>query len=97
MTASSVIVVDDDASVRTKVARLLRSIGYDVETFPTAEEFLKHQGNECSPRCLVLDVQMPGSSGLNLQEQLTRRNSSAAIVFHTAHCDIRTSVRGMER
>jgi RNA polymerase sigma factor (sigma-70 family) len=96
MTASSVFVVDDDPSVRSGVARLLRSADYQVETFATAEEFLDAHPEEIAPACLVLDVQMPGSTGLELQERLLRKNSSVGIVFITGHGDIPTSVRAVK-
>ena len=96
MTASSIFVVGDDASVRSGVTRLLRSAGYQVEAFATAEEFLDIHPEEKSPACLVLDVQMPGSNGLELQERLLRKNSCIGIVFITGHGDIPTTVRAVK-
>jgi FixJ family two-component response regulator len=96
MTASNVFVVDDDPSVRSGVARLLRSADYQVETFATAEEFLDAHEEGVAPACLVLDVQMPGSTGLELQERLLRKNSTVGIVFITGHGDIPTTVRAVK-
>ena len=96
MTATNIFIVDDDASVRTSVARLLRSAGYQVEAFATAEEFLDAQLEETTPACLVLDVQMPGSTGLDLQDRLLCKNSSIGIVFITGHGDIPTTVRAVK-
>jgi RNA polymerase sigma factor (sigma-70 family) len=97
MTATNIFIVDDDASVRTSVARLLRSAGYQVETFATAEAFLDTHPDETTPACLVLDIQMPGgSTGLELQDRLLRKNSSIGIVFITGHGDIPSTVRAVK-
>jgi RNA polymerase sigma factor (sigma-70 family) len=97
MTASTTIfVVDDDKSVRNGVARLLRSAGYQTETYPSAEEFMASpHGN--GPGCLVLDIRMPGSTGLDLQERLLGANSKLAVVFITGYGDIPTSVRAIKK
>lgn len=82
---SLVCVVDDDASVRTGLSRLLRSAGLTAETFASARAFLDRTPHE-GPSCLVLDVQMPGIDGLELQQALTRRQEQ--IIFLTGHGDI---------
>jgi len=99
MSASKVVVVDDDASVRTGTSRLLRAAGYQVATFATAEEFLESLslGGEQVPTCLVLDVEMPGCTGLDLQERLLQLRSSVGIVFITGHGDIPMSVRAVKK
>jgi FixJ family two-component response regulator len=85
-TGSTVAVVDDDESVRKALRRLLRSLGLDVETFATAEDFLTSLEHH-SPACLLLDVRMPGMSGLELQEHLASAGRRIPIVFITAHED----------
>jgi FixJ family two-component response regulator len=90
-----VFVVDDDLSVRRSTERLIRSAGLDVQTFTSAREFLKHSLPE-GPACLVLDVRMPGLSGMDLQRELTLSNILIPIIFITAHGDIPMSVRAMK-
>lgn len=79
-----VVVVDDDASVRRGVARLLRSDGFEVQGFASAEELLAVTVARC-PACYVLDVQLPGLSGLELLQRLRRGGARAPVVFITAH------------
>ncbi len=93
--ASVVFVVDDDASVRKALSRLLRSAGLRVETFASAQEFLLYDRPDASG-CLVLDVQMPGLDGLELQRALNEANVSLPVIFITGHGDIPTSVRAMK-
>jgi FixJ family two-component response regulator len=83
---SLVSVVDDDESVRESLPDLLHEFGYAVRTFSSAEEFL---GSDCiaQTRCLILDIAMPGMSGLDLQQELTRQRQNIPIVFVTAHKD----------
>jgi FixJ family two-component response regulator len=95
-TAPHVFVVDDDASVRRSLARLLKSSGYQVEPFASAAEFLASGRHQASPACLVLDIRMPGLTGMDVQARLRELNSSLAIVFITGHGDIPTSVRAMK-
>src|SRR5262247_2576045 len=90
-----VFVVDDDASVRRSTERLVRSVGFDVQTFASAREFLDGARLE-RPGCLVLDVRMPGLSGLDLQRELAQRGVEIPIVFLTGHGDIPTTVRAMK-
>ena len=80
--APIVFVVDDDASVRKSLSRLLRSGGYTAETFASATEFLASGRHQQSPACLVLDVRMPGLTGMELQERLRALKSTLAIALH---------------
>ncbi|MDB5867566.1 MAG: two-component system response regulator [Betaproteobacteria bacterium] len=93
--SGTVFVVDDDQSVREALSSLLRSVGLRVKTFPSAQEFIGHEPVE-TPACLVLDVRLPGVSGLDLQGELTRAGKDIPIIFMTAHGDIRMSVRAMK-
>jgi FixJ family two-component response regulator len=97
MTGASALVsiVDDDASVRRGLARLVRAAGYDVETFASAHEYLSRPRPE-DPCCLLLDVRMPGLSGLELQEALARTGRRVSIVFVSGHGDIPGSVKAMK-
>ena len=90
-----VFVVDDDLSVRRSTERLLRTAGLKVQTFTSAREFLKHPRPE-GPSCLVLDVRMPGLSGIELQRELTQSGIHIPIIFITAHGDIPMTVRAMK-
>jgi FixJ family two-component response regulator len=90
-----VFVVDDDLAVRQGLERLLRAVGWKVETFASAQEFLAHR-RENIPGCLVLDVRLPGLSGLDLQKRILEANSQIPIVFITGHQDVPTSVRAMK-
>lgn len=93
--APIVFVVEDDASVRSSTARLIRAAGLDVATFASAREFLDAERRE-GPSCLVLDVRLPDVSGLALQQQLSRAGVEIPIVFVTGHGDIPMSVRAMK-
>jgi len=96
MTATApVFVVDDDPSVREAVESLVRSAGWKVQTFASAQEFLAAPRTNV-PSCLVLDVQLPGLSGLDLQQELAKADEKIAIIFLTGHGDIPTSVRAMK-
>ena len=98
MTSSSapptVFVVDDDASFRTAVSRLLRAAGHQVKTFSSASEFVESLP-ATGPGCVVADLQMPGLSGLDLQAALAACDSPLPVLFLTGHGDIPTSVRAM--
>lgn len=96
MAAGRVIVVDDDDHVRKSTARLLRAAGYEVELFSSADAFLAGYRTESGPACLVLDVRMPGATGLDLQDRLRQSESPLAIVFITGHGDIPMSVRALK-
>jgi RNA polymerase sigma factor (sigma-70 family) len=91
----TVFVVDDDPSMRKALERLCRSAGLNVRTFASAREFLDRAAPD-GPACLVLDVRMPGLSGLDLQTELTARNIQTPIVFITGHGDIPMSVRAVK-
>lgn len=91
-----VYVIDDDASVRKALTRVLESAGHPVETFESARQFLASGRMRGGPACLVLDVRMPELSGLDLQEEMRRANAVLPIVFITGHGDIPMSVRAMK-
>lgn len=93
--SSIVFIVDDDASVRDALKRLVRSVGLQVESFASPNEFLHWPRTVSLPCCLVLDVRLPGTSGLDLQRQLLDMNIRIPIIFITAHGDIPMSVRAM--
>ena len=93
--AAFVFVVDDDASVRKSLARLVRAAGYEAEAFASVRDFLAHPPYD-GPCCLVLDVRMPGGTGLDLQEALRATGDRLAIVFITGHRDVRTGVKAMK-
>jgi RNA polymerase sigma factor (sigma-70 family) len=91
----AVFIVDDDDSVRRALQRLCRSIGLTVELFGSARQFLDRY-DLSRPGCLVLDVRMPGLSGLDLQDELNARGIAIPVVFITGHGDIPMSVRAMK-
>jgi FixJ family two-component response regulator len=90
-----VFVVDDDEDMRLSIAELLRSAGLRAEAFATAQEFLRRQRGE-GPSCLVLDLQLPGMDGLDVQRELATSGDFTPIIFITAHGDIPTTVRAMK-
>lgn len=90
-----VFIVDDDDSVRKALMRLIASVGIKVESFASAEAFLLRQRYE-GPCCMVLDIRMPGLSGLDLQERLTQANLTLPIIFMTGHGTIPMSVRAIK-
>ena len=90
-----VFVIDDDQSIREALKSLIRSVGLSVETFASAQEFLQSPRPDV-PSCLILDVRMPGLSGLDLQRDLTEVNIHIPIIFITGHGDIPMSVRAMK-
>jgi DNA-binding NtrC family response regulator len=90
-----VFVVDDDRSIRKSLSNLIRSAGLDVQTFASAQAFLAHQRPE-TPSCLVLDVQLPGLSGLELQQELAKGHAPIPIIFITGHGDIPMTVCAMK-
>jgi FixJ family two-component response regulator len=91
----TVLVIDDDPDLRASVGRLLRSIGLEVDLFATISDFLKSAPKE-GPTCLVLDVRLPGQSGLDLQRKLASANKDLPIIFITGHGDISMSVQAMK-
>src|SRR6202035_2696148 len=92
---STVLVIDDDPDLRASVGRLLRSLGLDARLFASIPEFLEADPPD-GPACLVLDVRLPGQSGLDLQRELASSNRELPIIFITAHGDIRMSVQAMK-
>jgi len=93
--APVVFVVDDDPSVRRAIKRLVESVGLQVELFGSAQEFLRSKRPN-APSCLVLDVRLPGISGLDFQRELADANIHIPIIFITAHGDIPMTVRAMK-
>jgi FixJ family two-component response regulator len=90
-----VFVVDDDPAICTALRRLVRSVGIEVQTFTSAQDFLRATRPQV-PGCLVLDVRLPDLSGLSLQEKLTEAKTDLPIVFITGHGDIPMTVRAMK-
>jgi FixJ family two-component response regulator len=91
----TVLVVDDDFALRESVGRLLRSLGLDAQLFASISDFLESDPPD-SPACLVLDVRMPGKSGLDLQRELAAVNRQLPIIFITGHGDIPMTVQAMK-
>lgn len=90
-----VFVVDDDPAIRQALQSLIRSVGLRVETFASAQEFHARRRSD-APSCLVLDVRMPGASGLDVQRQLGEQGLTLPIIFISGHADIPMSVRAMK-
>jgi FixJ family two-component response regulator len=88
-----VYVVDDDASFRTAIERRLKNAGYEVVAYPSAQRLLDNLPDESRPSCILLDVQIPGLSGPDLQARLSDLDSTLPIVFLTGHGDIPTTVQ----
>ena len=97
MTPSNALVflIDDDASVRKGVSRLLRSAGYKSESFESASDFLQREQHP-GPACLIVDVRMPGINGMDLQETLIQRRREEQLVFITGHGDISMCAQAMK-
>jgi FixJ family two-component response regulator len=93
----TVFIVDDDPSIRKSLSLLLVSAGYSVNAFASAKEFLASEHSTSGSACLVLDVKMPGISGLDLQKELTSRNYAIPVIFITGHGDIPMSVQAMKK
>lgn len=91
----TVLVIDDDYSVRKSLGRLLKTAGHRVETYASAEEFLATAGSD-GPGCVICDVKMPGLDGLELQAALSEHRVSWPIIFITGHGDVPTSVHAMK-
>src|SRR5437773_9575313 len=92
----TVVVIDDDPDLRTSVGRLLRSLSINVQLFASISDFLKSDPPDC-PTCLVLDIRLPGQSGLDFQRELAAANKEIPIIFVTGHGDIPMSVQAMKR
>jgi FixJ family two-component response regulator len=90
-----VFIVDDDASVREALGSLVRAVGWKVKTFETAADFMEETWPQ-TPACLVLDVRMPGASGLELQRELSERGDRRPVIFMTGYGDIAMSVQAMK-
>ncbi len=90
-----VFIVDDDDSVRKALTRLVKSVDLNVETFASADDFLKRESHN-GPACLVLDIRMPGLSGLDLQDELVAAGRTLPIIFISGHGNIPISVRAMK-
>jgi FixJ family two-component response regulator len=95
MSTPIIHVVDDDPSFRTAVTRLLRAAKYEVRGYPSASEFLDSDSS-AGPGCILLDLRMPGASGLDLQQSLARMEERLPVIFLTGHGDIPASVRAMK-
>jgi RNA polymerase sigma factor (sigma-70 family) len=94
-TKPTIFIVDDDASVRQSTELLLKSVGFNVKTFVSAQDFLNANLQE-GLGCLILDVRMPGMSGLDLQEKLVSARTPLPVIFITGHGTVRMSVRAMK-
>ena len=92
---AAVFIVDDDSAVRETLAALFESVGLQAKAFASAQEFLQTKLPDC-PSCLVLDVRLPGMSGLDFQSALQKANVQAPVIFMTGHGDIPMSVRAMK-
>jgi FixJ family two-component response regulator len=92
---AAVFVVDDDGAVRDALAALFESVGLQVKTFGSAQEFLQTKLPDC-PSCLVLDVRLPGMSGLDFQSELLKADAQVPIIFMTGHGDVPMTVRAMK-
>jgi FixJ family two-component response regulator len=92
---STVFIVDDDSDVRESLQELLESVGLHSKSFGTAQEFLPSARSD-GPSCLILDVRLPGISGLDLQHELRKGKISIPIIFLTAHADVPMSVKAMK-
>jgi FixJ family two-component response regulator len=92
---STVVVIDDDRDIREALQGLLRSVGLRVDSFASVQEFLDF-GQLTSPGCLVLDVRLPGRSGLDFHDDLVRANVPLPVVFISGHADVQMSVRAMK-
>lgn len=90
-----VFIVDDDEAVRQSTAWLIESIGLKVHTFISADEFLENYNNESG--CIVMDVRMPGMSGLEAQEEMKQRGIALPLIFITGHGDVPMAVRALKR
>jgi FixJ family two-component response regulator len=92
---ATVVVIDDDAAIREALGSLLRSVGFAVKLLASVSDFLK-SGRPAGPSCLVLDVRLPGQSGLDLQRHLATANIQLPVIFITGHGDIPMSVQAMK-
>lgn len=93
--APTVFIIDDDASVRASIQDLVESVGLRAESFATAQKFLSKVRQD-GPSCLVLDVRLPDTSGLDLQQKLSRAGARIPIIFLTGHADVPMTVKAMK-
>jgi RNA polymerase sigma factor (sigma-70 family) len=93
--AATVFVVDDDPSIRRAIKRLVESVGLRIEVFASPQEFFRAKRPD-SPSCLILDIRLPGMSGLDFQDELIKSNTPIPAIFITAHGDIPMTVRAMK-
>ena len=94
-TPATVFVVDDDADVRAAMQRLLKTVGLHTEAFASAKDFLQRNLPQ-GPSCLILDIRLPGMSGLDVQQKLVEAGTRIPIIFITAHADVPLAVRAMK-
>ena len=94
-TSSRIFIVDDDIAFNKSLSRLVKSIGFEVESYTSAEKFLETRPYK-GPSCLLLDVRMPGLTGPVLQRELANRNITIPVIFLTAHGDVPTGVKAMK-
>ena len=94
-TSATVFVIDDDGDVRASIQRLLKTVGLHGEAFASAQEFLRRNMPE-GPSCLILDIRLPGMSGLEVQRKLIDAGLSIPIIFISAHADVDMAVRAMK-
>ena len=94
-TAPIVFVIDDDGSIRAAISSLIRSVGLRVEVFASVSEFLAHKRSSTTS-CLILDVRLPGVSGLEFQSELAKADAEIPIIFITGHGDIPMTVKAMK-
>jgi FixJ family two-component response regulator len=92
----TIFVIDDDTSIRRALSYLLQSVGYNVETYSSAEEFLRREHYD-GVGCIILDVRMPGLSGMDLQEKLMRSDYRMPIIFLTGHGELSMGVQAMKK
>ena len=90
---TAIYVVDDDPSFRAAISRLLQRVGYEVTAYDSAQQMLERLPDESKPGCILLDVQIPGLSGLEMQDRLAERGSTLPIIFLSGHGDIPTTVQ----
>src|SRR5919112_4965398 len=91
----AIVVIDDDPSMRKALENLFKSVGFEVELYPSPQEFLQSERPD-RPGCIVLDVRFPGRSGLDMQRDLTQADAPLPIIFITGYGDIPMSVRAMK-
>src|ERR1700757_5245072 len=93
--APTVFIIDDDTGIRQSIQDLLESVGLHSESFASAQEFLARERGE-GPSCMILDVRLPGISGLDLQHELRRARVNIPIIFISAHADVPMTVKAMK-